>query len=65
MHRKKTDLGWEHDEQPVIKLIKHRKVGNLENLFFFGDHFGIEKKRRGYIATCIIEFIENKLWSRS
>ena len=58
-------------EQPVIKLIKHRKVGNLENSalimknsFFFGNHFMIDQKRREYIANCIIEFIENKLWKQ-
>ncbi len=56
-------------EQPVIKLIRHRKVGDLENSalimknsFFFGNHFMIDKKRREYVASCIIEFIEHKLW---
>lgn len=56
-------------EQPVINLIEHRKVGDLrnsafimKNSFFFGNHFMIDKKRREYIANCIIEFIENKLW---
>ena len=56
-------------EQPVINLIEHRKVGNLRNSafimrksFFFGNHHMIDKQRREYIADCIIEFIENKLW---
>ena len=54
-------------EQPVMKLFKYRKVGNLNNSknimrnsFFFGNHQGIGKVEREYIADCIIEFTEQK-----
>lgn len=54
-------------EQPAMKLFKYRKVGNLDNSknimrrsFFFGDHHGIGKAEREYIADCISEFIEQK-----
>jgi len=54
-------------QQPVIKLIKHRKVGKLENskmimdrAFFFGNHHAIGREEREYIANCISEFIEER-----
>jgi len=50
-----------------MKLFKYRKVGNLNNSknimrnsFFFGNHQGISKVEREYIADCIIEFTEQK-----
>jgi len=55
-------------EQPAMKLFKYRKVGNLNNSknimhrsFFFGNHHGIGKAEREYIADCISEFIEQKI----
>jgi CDP-6-deoxy-D-xylo-4-hexulose-3-dehydrase len=55
-------------EQPVMKLFKYRKVGNLSNsqnimrqAFFFGNHHGIGKAEREYIADCISAFIEQKI----
>ena len=55
-------------EQPVMALFPYRKVGELSNAkyimrnsFFFGNHPGIGKAEREYIADCISEFIEQKL----
>jgi len=55
-------------EQPVMKLFKYRKVGNLNNSknimrnsFFFGNHQGIGKTEREYIADCISKFTEQKI----
>jgi len=55
-------------EQPVMKLFKYRKVGDLNNSkfimrnsFFFGNHQGIGKVEREYIVDCISEFIEQKV----
>jgi len=55
-------------EQPVMKLFKYRKVGDLNNSkfimrnsFFFGNHQGIGKAEREYIVDCISEFIEQKV----
>jgi CDP-6-deoxy-D-xylo-4-hexulose-3-dehydrase len=54
-------------EQPAMNLFKYRKVGSLNsskiimrNSFFFGNHQGIGKVERAYIADCIIEFTEQK-----
>jgi CDP-6-deoxy-D-xylo-4-hexulose-3-dehydrase len=56
-------------EQPAMKLVKYRKIGDLKNSriimrnsFFFGNHHGIDKIRREYVADCIAEFVEKKLW---
>ena len=47
-------------EQPAMKLFKYRKAGELNNSkiimrnsFFFGNHHGIGKVEREYIADCI------------
>jgi CDP-6-deoxy-D-xylo-4-hexulose-3-dehydrase len=55
-------------EQPAMKLFKYRKVGELNNSriimrnsFFFGNHHGIGKVEREYIADCISEFMEQKI----
>jgi CDP-6-deoxy-D-xylo-4-hexulose-3-dehydrase len=55
-------------EQPVMKLFKHRIVGDLKNSrnimrrsFFFGNHHGIGKAERKYVVDCISEFIEQKI----
>ncbi len=54
-------------EQPAMKLFQYRKVGTLNNSkvimrnsFFFGNHHGIGKSEREYIADCISEFVEQK-----
>ena len=58
-------------EQPVMALFPYRKVGELSNAkyimrnsFFFGNHQGIGKVKREYIADCISGFIEQKLRGR-
>lgn len=58
-------------EQPVIQLIPHIKNGSLpnsrlamRNSFFFGNHQGIGKKEREYVADAIAQFVERKLWKR-
>ncbi|MEM5855235.1 MAG: DegT/DnrJ/EryC1/StrS family aminotransferase [Candidatus Aenigmatarchaeota archaeon] len=55
-------------QQPVINLIPHKIVSSLknanyimENSFWFGNHQGIGKVEREYIADVIINFIEEKL----
>ena len=55
-------------EQPAMKLFEHHIIGNLNNSkiimrnsFFFGNHHGIGKAEREYIADCISEFIEQKV----
>ena len=55
-------------EQPAMKLFKYRKAGELNNSkiimrnsFFFGNHQGIGKVEREYIADCISEFTEQKI----
>jgi CDP-6-deoxy-D-xylo-4-hexulose-3-dehydrase len=55
-------------EQPAMKLFKYRKADELNNSkiimrnsFFFGNHQGIGKVEREYIADCISEFIEQKI----
>lgn len=52
-------------EQPAIKLFKHKVSGKLANseaimsqAFFFGNHQGIGKKERKYIADCLNEFFK-------
>jgi len=54
--------------QPAIKLIPHKVVGGLKNAnyimqnsFWFGNHQGIRKEERAYIADMIINFIESKV----
>jgi CDP-6-deoxy-D-xylo-4-hexulose-3-dehydrase len=54
-------------EQPAMKLFRYRKAGELNNSkiimrnsFFFGNHQGIGKAEREYIADCISEFAELK-----
>lgn len=53
-------------EQPAMKLFNYRKTDNLNNSriimrrsFFFGNHHGIGKREREYIANSIIEFLES------
>lgn len=55
-------------EQPAMKLFKYREVDSLKNSrtimrrsFFFGNHHGIGKEEREYIAHCIKEFINEKV----
>jgi CDP-6-deoxy-D-xylo-4-hexulose-3-dehydrase len=55
-------------KQPAINFIKHRVVGDLKNStyimnnsFWFGNHHGIGKEEREYIAACIDEFIRSKV----
>jgi len=52
------------DEQPVMRLLNYRKVGDLTNSrlishhgFFFGSHQGIGKQEREAIVEYIGEFI--------
>jgi len=51
-------------EQPVMKLYKHRVVGDLKNSklimrqsFLFGNHQGVGAKERKFIVDCIGEFM--------
>ncbi len=53
-------------EQPVIRQITCRIVGELENSklimrrsFFFGNHNGIATEEREYIADCIVQFLDS------
>ena len=53
-------------EQPAMKRINHRTVGELPNSrmimrqsFFFGNHNGIGSKEREYISNTIIGFLDN------
>jgi len=53
-------------EQPAMKHIDHRTVGQLPNSqmimrcsFFFGNHNGIGHEEREYIADTVIEFIDH------
>jgi len=53
-------------EQPAMKHIDHRTVGELPNSqmimrqsFFFGNHNGIGPEEREYIAHTIIEFVDH------
>ncbi len=53
-------------EQPVMKQIPSRVVGDLENSklimrrsFFFGNHNGIGSEEREYIASSIVEFLDS------
>ncbi len=52
-------------EQPAMKHIPHRAVGELPNSkmimrqsFFFGNHNGIQPEEREYIADSIINFLK-------
>ena len=53
--------------QPVIKNFRYKTIGSLknadyimENSFVLGNHQGIDKIRRKYVADTIIEFIIKK-----
>lgn len=55
-------------EQPVMKLFKNRRVGDLENSrfimrhsFFFGNHHGITEREREYVADCVEEFMKTHM----
>ena len=55
-------------KQPSINLIKNRIVGALKNAeyinknsFWFGNHQGIGKGERDYMAECIEEFMKHKV----
>jgi CDP-4-dehydro-6-deoxyglucose reductase, E1 len=55
-------------KQPVIKELKYKTKGNLKNAnnimknsFVVGNHHGIDKIRRKYVADVIIEFITKKI----
>ena len=52
-------------EQPAIKFVDHKVSGDLKNSkfvmrnsFFFGNHQGIGKEEREYIADCFDDFIK-------
>ncbi|MBI3190348.1 DegT/DnrJ/EryC1/StrS family aminotransferase [archaeon] len=52
-------------QQPVIDFMHHRKSGTFENSeiimsgsFFFGNHTGIQKPQREYVADTIDEFMK-------
>ncbi len=54
-------------EQPAMRFLSHKIIGNLENSrsihrnsFFFGNHSGIGKPERGWIADSLIEFFEKE-----
>ncbi len=55
-------------EQPVMKRISHRVVGEMKNSkaimkrsFFFGNHNGIRAAEREFIADGIIEFLNSRM----
>jgi CDP-6-deoxy-D-xylo-4-hexulose-3-dehydrase len=55
-------------EQPVMKHISSRMVGELENSklimrrsFFFGNHNGIGTVEREYIADSLVEFLDSAI----
>jgi len=55
-------------KQPSISLMNHCIFGDLpnstyimNNSFWFGNHQGIGKEEREYIADCIEEFIKEKV----
>lgn len=52
------------DEQPVMRLFNHRKLGDLpnsrlimRNSFFFGNHHGVGEEERKAIVTYMREFM--------
>ena len=54
-------------QQPSAKFVKHRVHGELKNAqyimdhsFFFGNHQGIGKEEREYVADVIADFVEKK-----
>lgn len=54
-------------EQPVMKMLPHKIVGKLsnskiihKNSFFIGNHQGIGKEEREYVADTIEEFVKKK-----
>ena len=56
-------------KQPVTKTINFKKKGNLKNAsyimknsFGIGNHQGIDKIKRAFIADTIIDFINKKLY---
>ena len=61
-------LSGNFDEQPVMKLFKYRKVGDLPNSriiqrhsFWIGNHHGIGKEEKEAVADYIDEFMSSKL----
>ncbi len=53
-------------EQPAMKQLKHRVVGDLKNSrlimrrsFFFGNHNGIGPKEKEFIADSIVDFLDS------
>jgi len=55
------------DEQPAMRLVPYRKVGDLpnarlihRNAFFFGNHHGIRKEERDAIVSYFQEFVKQK-----
>ncbi len=53
-------------EQPVMRQLKHRAVGDLRNSrlimrrsFFFGNHNGIGAEEREFIADCLVDFLNS------
>jgi len=53
-------------EQPVLKTLCHRVVGELKNAkaimrqsFFFGNHNGIGVNEREFIADCLVDFLSS------
>jgi len=58
-------------KQPSVKFINHRVSGDLKSAqyimdhsFFFGNHQGIGKEEREYVADVIADFIEQKVKSK-
>jgi len=58
-------------QQPSVKFIDHRVHGELKNAqyimdhsFFFGNHQGIGKEEREYVADVIADFVEQKTKSK-
>jgi CDP-6-deoxy-D-xylo-4-hexulose-3-dehydrase len=52
------------DEQPAMRLVRYRKVGDLpnsrlihRNAFFFGNHHGIGQEERAAIVGYVAEFM--------
>ena len=61
-------LSGNFDEQPVMKLFKYKKVGDLPNSriiqrhsFWIGNHHGIGKQEKEAVSDYIDEFMSSKL----
>jgi CDP-6-deoxy-D-xylo-4-hexulose-3-dehydrase len=59
------------EEQPALRLIEHRTVGELPNAkeimrraFFWGNHPGVGERERAYVADTLEEFLEQHCSSR-